>query len=204
MCILSSLACGAPEKPPLAQSLAKFDPELAEVCLTEDKPLERVCDKEVDDLGRVRWDLPFGKSSEFRRAKRLFDADPKEPQLIPILGALIRKAESTNCSGHGCGKYVRHVACEAQVARIYRAKAHFKQGNLTDAFRDLASIVQSGPEHAFYEQIPEFFKELGKKGFSKPMLSVCIAVYDWPDHQKIKGRDRHWKPYTKDDPAPEW
>lgn len=198
------IGCGGSGKVRNTDRVIEFDPELAEVCINEDSPLERVCEKEVDDFGRIRWSMPLSTSDEFKRVKKLLDADPEEPQLIPLLSKFISNAEHTNCSGPGCEKYVRNVGCEGQIARIYRAKAYYAQGKLANAFRDLAAVVHAGPEHAFYEQMPEFFTELEKKGFPKSMISVCLSVYEWPEKGKIKGRDRHWKPYTKDDPAPKW
>lgn len=200
---LAAVGCGGAEKQRKAESQTAYDPELAELCLTEDAPVERSCNRKVSDLGAVRWSFPMGSSDEFKRVKKIFDDNPKEPQLIRLLDNLIRQVDRFKCGGTACDRLWQNTVCEAQMARVIRAKAHLEQGNPTESFRDLSHVVRAGPSHPFYEEIPDFFTELEKDGFSKPMLTVCISRYEWPEAHVVKGRE-NWKPYTKDDPAPEW
>lgn len=197
------LACAGNSGNVQPDSVQEYDPELYEVCLTEDPPAERACIKQTDSLGRVTWGFPLGKSEEYTQSHQLISAGHYDAA-VHVLSAMIRKPDHFKCGGRACDRIRLNVECESQMARVYRLQIYIKTERYREAFLDLAQIIRIGPEHYQYEQVPELFKAL--EGYlPSGVLAVCRTAYVYPEETlRIKGRDRHWKPYTKEDPAPEW
>ena len=202
--LLFSISCGGGSRAVMVSSHTSDDQEILGSCLGDQVLEERICIRRVSDLGAISWKQPLGATAEFDRAKHMLELDPADTRLIKLLTQMIERPNGFKCSGNGCEGLQANYECEAQMGRMYRAKVYITRRRFREAFLDLSVVVQSGRDHFMYEEIPGFFKELEKAGFSKTSLAVCLSVYEWPRLDILKGRDRHWKPYTKDDPAPKW
>lgn len=204
ICLAFVFSCGGASKPTKTVKV-EYDPELLEACLVEEaQTTEPSCVREVDDLGRVTWKYPMGKTSDFERLELAMEEPRGKEAGVSLTGALIRKAGYYACRGDGkaCDLMRAEVACEAEVARFIRAGLLIKLGQPKDAFHDVAAIVRAGPSHYRYDSVPELLEKL-KPSLPSGVVDTCITQFDYRAYDgEAKRRDPHYRPYTKDNPAP--
>jgi len=204
ICLAFVFSCGGTSKPTKTVKV-EYDPDLFEACIVEEaQAAEPSCVREVDDLGRVTWKYPMGKTSDFERFTQILREPGGMEAGISLASGLISKNGHYACRGDekGCEKVRTEVACEAEAARFARAGLLIELGRPKDAFLDAAAIVRAGPAHYRYDDVPELLKRL-KPSLPSGTVDTCITQFDYRAYGvEDRGTGPHGRPYTKDDPAP--
>ena len=178
--VLLCAGCGGGQKT-AEPARTEFDPEMFEVCSSEDGFAPRYCEQ-LDD---GTWKTVQPPSNFLLQGRQMIEGRQYEAAVMTLTQALTAEDD--------CGK---------QYVRELRGEAYYRLGKYKEAFIDFGSIVRDGPENPFYQIVGAWLKELDPHIESGAMIA-CWAMYDPAVvDPTVKGKDRHWKPYTDSDPPP--